>query len=350
MVSEQQLQRFFAKECTAKEAAEVAAWLKSHPEEASAYFEEAEWQNPAHNETMPHDVYQMSWQRIARKIKNSNRYLLLQRCTAAACIAGCLFFGVVYLNKNRTTPAPAFAHVILPPKQPATTDTEYNVTNQPRAILLTDGSVVSLLPKSIIWFDTPFGQKAVRDIYLQGEARFSVAKNKLKPFTVYSGSFSTTALGTEFIVKQEPHNIRVQLMHGKVVIKNTDHSVKDWANVYLLPGQQMVFNDRDALARVSSIQQQTGVDDKLVKNKITQRETTDSLIFNGSAMATVFQKLHDYYRVNIQFADEDIKNITFTGVIVKKDSVQTILRAITQMNGLLVDGADTSFIISKDRN
>ena len=40
-----------------------------------------------------------------------------------------------------------------------------------------------------------------REIFLKGEAKFIVAKNKKKPFTVYTGMLATTALGTIFTVK-----------------------------------------------------------------------------------------------------------------------------------------------------
>lgn len=352
MMPEEQIQRFFAKQCTAEEAEQVAAWLHAHPVEAAAYFEEAEWQKASAAEPVPDDVYVKTWQQIYKKIRIRKRSVLLKRSVVAACIAGCLAVGIFYVSQSHVSPSSASLHPVVSAAVTLTTvDTEYNVTNKPRRIAMSDGSVVSLSPKSTVWFDTPFAQTNTRDIYLQGEARFEVAKNKLKPFTVFSGSFSTTALGTEFIVKEQPHNISVQLMHGKVVIKNTDHSVKKWKNVYLLPGQQMTYNDTEALVRTSIINEQRALSaGKLKIRNITQRETADSLIFNGSPMATVLQKLRDYYHIEIRYSDNDIKNISFTGVIVKKDSVHTILKAITQMNGLSIENTDSSFIISREKN
>lgn len=352
MVSEEQIKRFFAKQCTVEEAERVSAWLQAHPVEAAVYFDAADWQNAPVDEPVPDDIYIESWQQIQGKIKSRKRFVLLQRSAIVACLAGCIFISFFYFGAKENLPLSASSHsVISSAIRLPVMDTEFNPTRVPRRIAMADGSVITLSPKSLVWFNTPFAKMNTRDIYLKGEARFEVAKNKLKPFTVFSGSFSTTALGTEFIVKEQSHNIRIQLMHGKVVIKNTDHSVKNWENVYLLPGQQVIYNDDVALTKVSSIQaQKAHFADKLIAKNITQRETTDSLIFNGSPMITVLQKLHHYYRVNIQFDKEDIKRISFTGVIVKKDSVQTILKAITQMNGLSIESTDSSFIILKERN
>jgi transmembrane sensor len=352
MVSKKQIQRFFAKQCTTKEAEQVAAWLKAHPEEAAAYLEEVEWHNASADKLMPEETYIESWQFIQRKIKSRKRYILLKRSVMAACIVGCIAISIFYYTRNEMVPvAVSYFPAQIPVTKATTVDTEYNLTGKSRRILLADGSVITLSPKSVVWFDTPFALENTRDIYLKGEARFEVAKNRQKPFTVYSGLFSTTALGTEFIVKEQPHSISVKLMHGKVVIKNTDHSVKNWENIYLAPGQQMIYNDHDALAKVSFIHElRMSSADKLHAKRVTQRENSDSLIFNGSPLAIVLQKLHDYYHVNIQFVDEDIKNISFTGVIVKKDSLQTILKVITQMNSLSVESTDSSFTISKEKN
>lgn len=351
-MSEEQIQRFFAKQCTVEEAEQVAAWLKAHTEEAKIYFEETEWQQASAAELMPEEMSAKSWLFIKKRINTSKTYLILKYSAVAACIIGCMAIAGFYLSKNDSRPVPAvFSFANHQEVETTKIDTEYNVTGKVRRISMADGSVVTLLPKSMIWFDTPFARSSTRDIYLTGEACFEVAKNKLKPFTVFSGSFSTTALGTEFVVKQQLHKIRVQLIHGKVVIRNTNHLIKNWENVYLLPGQQMLYSDNDALAKISSIQEQkTASTVKLMVKEISQRETQDSLIFNGSPMSTVLQKLHNYYDVDIQFVAGDMKNITFTGVIVKKDSLQTILKAITQMNGLTLEGTNSRFVISKEKN
>jgi transmembrane sensor len=176
---------------------------------------------------------------------------------------------------------------------------------------------------------------------------FEVAKDKQKPFTVYAGAFATTAIGTEFIVKQQSNNIKVQLLHGKVVIKATDVAIKNWKDVYLLPGQQMIFNEKDKLPRVDLIpDKKNNTATHPVQNN-TLSETADSLIFNGNSISSVLQKLSNYYHVDILFNEPELRDISFTGVIAKKDSVQNILKVITQMNGLSLEKSDSNFIISK---
>ena len=271
--------------------------------------------------------------------------MLLKRSVAAACMIGCMVAGFLYLSKKEPAITPT-AYNKVKTKPVTIIDTEYNYTNQTRRIILPDHSEIALSPQSEVWFDTPFA-KVKRDIFLRGEARFEVAKNKQKPFTVYAASFSTTALGTGFIIKQQQNNITVQLLHGKVVIKATDSTIKNWTNVYLLPGQQMSYYEKNAIAKVSLIDNKKTTAARSTSTLHTQSETDDNIIFTGSSMTAVLQKLHSYYNVNIQFADSDLKDISFTGVIAKKDSVQNILKVITQMNGLSLEEKDNSFIISK---
>ncbi len=347
MISEEQIERFFKKQCTPEEARKVADWLMAHPELASAYLDEAEWQHTEDDGSLPEEVYHDVWQQINRKIRREKTVLLLKRCAVAACVAGCIITGLLYLNKNISV-SPAIAYHTIPATTVVLADTEYNNTNKSRRILLDDGSEISLLPKAVVWFDTPFARKQ-RGIHLRGEARFEVAKNKQQPFTVYAGAFATTALGTEFIVKQQNNDIKVQLLHGRVVIKATDVAIKNWKDVYLLPGQEMLFNENDKLPKVNLIQDKKNgtATHAVLNNKLS--ETADSLIFNGSCISAVLQKLSNYYHVNILFTESELKDISFTGIIAKKDPVENILKVITKMNGLSLEERDSSFIISKPK-
>jgi transmembrane sensor len=345
MISEEQIERFFKKQCTPEEARQVADWLMSHPELVSKYLDEAEWQLSADAGSLPGEAYHKVWYQINRKIRKKNTILLLKRFAVAACVAGCIIATLIYLNKS-TSASPAVASAKAPVSPVALADTEYNNTNKSCRILLEDGSVIWLLPKAVVWFETPFAKKQ-RNIHLRGEARFEVAKNKQKPFTVYAGAFATTALGTEFIVKQQNNNIKVQLLHGRVVIKAADTTIKNWKDVYLLPGQQMIFNENDKQPAIDLIQDKknnTAIH-AVQNNKLS--ETADSLIFNGSPISAVLRKLSNYYHVNVLFNESELRDISFTGVIAKKDAVQNILKVITRMNGLSLEEEDSSFIISK---
>ncbi|HET9277005.1 MAG TPA: FecR family protein, partial [Flavitalea sp.] len=76
---------------------------------------------------------------------------------------------------------------------------EVNTSGKIKKLISPDGSEIDLYDGCEITYKEPVGANR-RDVYLIGKANFRVAKNKEKPFTVFSGEISTTALGTIFTV------------------------------------------------------------------------------------------------------------------------------------------------------
>ena len=223
-----------------------------------------------------------------------------------------------------------------------------NNTKEIKTIVLEDSSVVELSPNSSIQYDSPFPDNK-REILLKGEGRFIVAKNKKKPFTVYTGMLATTALGTIFSVKTigNKNDITVKLFRGKVVIHAERKDLKGWnKNIYLLPGEQMKFNIEKMLVSVEKIK--TVNTNTLATEKIPAADSsTNTLTFSNTLLPQVMQKLSAYYNVKIQYDSTLIDTMNFTGTVTKKDSLPVILKAITQMNNLSMEQQDGNFIISK---
>ena len=93
-------------------------------------------------------------------------------------------------------------------------------------------------------YSTDYGTKN-RNIYLDGEAYFKVAKNKELPFRVHTSGITVTALGTVFNVKAYPEEkiIETTLEEGSVridpVIKGK--SKKAALSILLKPNQKAVY-------------------------------------------------------------------------------------------------------------
>ncbi len=129
---------------------------------------------------------------------------------------------------------------------------EINTTDKAKRFVLPDSSEVLLDPLSEITWNEPFTNNK-RDVVLKGRARFSVAKDKTKPFTVISGRLATTALGTQFIVTafEQDDFITVQLYEGRVVVKAADSvEVKLKKDFYLLPGEELLYSNKQNTASV----------------------------------------------------------------------------------------------------
>ena len=110
---------------------------------------------------------------------------------------------------------------------------------QKYTLFLKDGSKVILNSNSSLKYGDDYGETS-RDLILEGEAFFEVAKNPEKPFRVTANNITTVALGTSFNIKANPQTnmFRASLATGKVKIWHEDK--KDSAFI-LAPGEELAF-------------------------------------------------------------------------------------------------------------
>ena len=103
-------------------------------------------------------------------------------------------------------------------------------------IELSDGTEVHLNASSTLRFPFIFPGKT-REVYLEGEAYFTVTHNPSQPFIVHTGTASVIALGTAFNVNSYDNSmITTSLVQGTVI---TD--VGDSLDVTLKPGYEAVY-------------------------------------------------------------------------------------------------------------
>jgi transmembrane sensor len=235
---------------------------------------------------------------------------------------------------------------------------ETNYSAKVKTLTLEDGSVILLSPKSTVRFHEPFVNNK-RDIDLSGQADFKVAKDKQRPFTVVSREISTTALGTEFRVTayQKENSITVKLYEGKVVVKSVDGVVKKMdKEVYLLPGEQLVYNMRTHSGSVSSFEKAAGHKAEKPEsaenitageNPSVSSDNTPWYMFNNQALPVVFEQLKEMYQVDIAYTKSDLRKMYFIGKFHKTDSVETILQQIGILNKLKVTKTNNKFLVEK---
>jgi hypothetical protein len=232
---------------------------------------------------------------------------------------------------------------------------EVNTSGKPMAIALQDGSDIILWNNSEINFQEPFAIDK-RDIILKGKAKFNVAKDSSRPFTVYCGDISTTALGTEFTVtsnKNESH-IVVRLYEGKVVVKPVKTNRSFNSDVYLDPGQEFVY-DNNSIAGVNKFKLTDPIaiedmkSEKLSQDNpsIPQNTSGSWFMFNNQSLDQVFNQLAGMYDVKIIYDKKDITNMYFIGKFEKSDSLEYILRQIGILNNLIITRKDSAFVIAR---
>lgn len=90
---------------------------------------------------------------------------------------------------------------------------------------MNDGTSIQLNTNSIVKVAYTNHQRHIR--LIQGEAKFDVAKDRTRPFTVTAGEKSFTALGTIFnIQKNSNQDIELLVSEGKVLITKSFEVIK----------------------------------------------------------------------------------------------------------------------------
>src|SRR4030095_3687422 len=95
-----------------------------------------------------------------------------------------------------------------------------NTSEKTITLRLPDESTVELGPNSRISYSNDFDSSNTRDIYLSGQAFFTVTKNPARPFRVFANEIVTKVLGTSFSIRcfEKDTAIQVQVRTGKVSI------------------------------------------------------------------------------------------------------------------------------------
>lgn len=210
-----------------------------------------------------------------------------------------------------------------------------NGTGQKETLLLPDSSVVVLSPGSVLSFAKQF-DSLHRNIYLQGEACFSVVKDAKRPFTVYANGVATTALGTRFSVSTFYSNeqVRVRLMEGKVVVRMQEQQLA-MHPVYLSPGQECMMNKRSGEALVQAFQLQTPAGKtNLPGNNIMPAAGIAALEFTREPLVNVFKRVEKLYHVTIAYRGVTLDGLSFTGNFLPSDSLPVVLSIICKTNDL----------------
>ena len=196
----------------------------------------------------------------------------------------------------------------------------FNTLQIPRGgeyfLTLADGTEVWLNAETEIRYPVQFtGNKRV--VYLDGEAYFTVAPDKKKPFTVVSTHASVSVLGTQFNFRAYPdeQDVQTTLVSGSVIMQSEKYKQQ----VKLVPGEQGVLEKRSANLT------------KLEVNTYLYTAWKDGrFAFRDARLEDLFNILARWYDLSVFYQSPEAKDIRFTGDLNKTDDFKSILKIIEQ--------------------
>lgn len=354
-VTPELIAKFLNNSCTAEEAERVASHLRSHPHDLEKYFPIAEWGDDSlyhrleeHNIVSQEKAFRFISEQLEEKQKSGNRKFIPYQIAASVSI---LFMGIMaywYYEKNNTT-----YQATVQQKQLAIQPTTYyihkiNAGNSIMKFSSADGSQVALYPGGEIRYPEYFDGLDSRDFELKGKARFSVAKDTIKPFVVHSNNISTRALGTAFIIDapKSNYNVKVTLLTGKVLVQDeVDRKEAQFFSQYMKPGDVLLVNTK-GFTTVLNPKKAKSKPEKQLAARGSMVETDSTLTFNNQSLQEVFSYLEDKYLIRIRYEKTSIKHHYYSGFFKKETGVeQNILNDIVLLNDFWLECNEREYII-----
>lgn len=189
-----------------------------------------------------------------------------------------------------------------------------NASAKGRKLLLPDGSTVWLSTGAVLQYDSA-GFTSKRELTLNGNAFFDVAKNKEKPFKIHATHLKVTVVGTSFGVYAGVDVQQVKVATGIVTVDANGRETK------LLAGDALSFEPSKHNIQLTKVTTAEAL--ALHQNK---------LVFDKDDLQTIASKLEDWYDKKVIIEGSAGKPLSFTGAI-NDDSITHVLEGLTFMTG-----------------
>lgn len=186
---------------------------------------------------------------------------------------------------------------------------------QKTKLTLPDGTIVMLNGDSQLKYPHDFILNGQREVFLKGEAHFSVAKDLSKPFIIHAAGSVTKVLGTVFNIKAYPEEKGTILTveEGKVQFSEESDSI---AHLILTAGKQGIYKAGRPLEMrdVYAAGYTAWKDSEMIIKKQTLQEI--SLLITR------------WYGITVEVENSKLSNERFTGVY-KNTTLETLAKDIS---------------------
>ena len=193
-------------------------------------------------------------------------------------------------------------------------------------LTLDDGTLVHLNYNTRLIYPEKFG-RGDRNVILDGEAYFMVAKDKSRPFIVHTPNGDVKVYGTEFNVNTTGDKTSVVLVKGSVSVTPTGGKEQ-----LMNPGQLCEFSVENLM--LSTID---------VEPYVAWNEGKFS--FEEWPLERIMQVISRWYGREVEFTSEDIKHQQYSGNFDRYEDIHPTMEAIESITGLKITFAPGRIII-----
>ena len=186
---------------------------------------------------------------------------------------------------------------------------------------LADGTQVWLNSESKLTYPARF-TGGTREVAMEGEVCFQVAKNEAQPFIVRTGGIAVKVLGTVFNVDAYPDNGRIAttLVEGKV------EACFGKGHVVMEPGMQVAYDKAKRRADYFPVEAMRFISWK-----------DGYYDFEDMTLGELMRIFTRWYDVKVQFADPALQNLQFSGKLRRYDKVADLFKQLEYTGDVLFD-------------
>jgi len=263
---------------------------------------------------------------------STRRFVTVKWATAILVVAVILTASIVWLTQKPTSSVQA----AIPPAQAVKTAVTKNGTRT--KLTLPDGSGVWLNAGSKLNYEK-VGQGSTREVYLTGEAYFDIVRNPKRPFIIHTSAMDVKVLGTQFNVKAYPDDATVEtsLIHGSVQVFLKNEPGKSYL---LKPNEKLVLYKSKPIEEIKvpgvqkpelftapkvAIQKLSYINGSALASETAW--THNMLSFTDESFEEVAQKLGRWFDVEVEFKNEQLKDVRLTGSF-ENETLQQAIAAL----------------------
>ena len=202
------------------------------------------------------------------------------------------------------------------------TETIYNTVTVPRGgeykLVLADGTIVWLHSDSHIRYPVTFSGNT-RQVELEGEAYFEVAKDVEKPFIVRMNEYNVRVTGTQFNVRNYLNeSLATTLVEGGVQIERKGKVDR------LRPGQQAVLENNEIRIRVVNVEEQ-----------VAWRH--GAFGFTQCRLENIMEELARWYDVDVFYMNQQVKDYHFSAWFKRSSSINEVINILEKTKKISLD-------------
>ena len=202
------------------------------------------------------------------------------------------------------------------------TETIYNTVTVPRGgeykLVLADGTTVWLNSDSHIRYPVTFSSNT-RQVELEGEAYFEVAKDVKKPFIVRMNEYNVRVTGTQFNVRNYSNeSLATTLVEGGVQIERRGKLDG------LRPGQQAVLENNEIRIRVVNVEEQ-----------VAWRH--GAFGFTQCRLENIMEELARWYDIDVFYMNQQVKDYHFSAWFKRSSSINEVINILEKTKKISLD-------------